>query len=106
MDAHDFAISHLERVQQLAVALKALPALVLEHNYSGESFGSWHLVLRYQGQRVQLFYDGKEDYLAIRRSTDRKRPYLYGEEEHVGSGQGCELNDETIKEICRAVRRE
>ena len=104
MEPHDYAVEHFERMSQLAIALKELPAQVLEHRYHGESFGSWYILIRHSGRVSQLSYDGRDDYLGLRRSLDRKPPYSYGPEEPVGSGTGLgSLNAASIQEVCRAV---
>jgi hypothetical protein len=104
MEPQDYAIAHFERMNRLACALKALPAQILEHQYSGESFGSWYLVVRHSGRVSQLTYDGRENYLTLSRSPDRKPPYCYGVEQRVGAGTGFgSLNAAAIEEVCRAV---
>jgi hypothetical protein len=104
MEPHDYPIAHFERMSRLAVALKVLPAQILEHRYLGESFGSWYVVIRQGGRVSQLTYDGREDYLGLRRSSDRKPPYSYGPEQSVGAGTGLgSLDAVAIAEVCRAV---
>jgi hypothetical protein len=104
MEPHDYAIEHFERMSQLARALKELPAEVLEHQYFGASFGTWYILIRHSGRVSQLSYDGRDDYLCLRRSLDRKPPYNYGPEERVGTGTGLgSLNAVAIEEVCRAV---
>jgi hypothetical protein len=104
MEPHDYPIAHFERMTRLALALKGLPAQVLEHQYSGESFGSWYLVIRHGGRVSQLVYHGREDHLGLRRSSDRKPPYSYGAEQTVGAGAGLgNLDAAAIEEVCRAV---
>lgn len=104
MESQDYPIVHFEAMVRLATALKALPAQILEHEYSGEVFGSWYLTFRHQGIVSQLTYDGREDQLLLRRSSDRKRPYCFGAELRVGSGTGIGfLGPDTIQEVCRAI---
>jgi len=104
MESQDYPIAHFERMTCLAHALKKLPAQILEHRYSGESFGSWYMTLRHKGQVSQLVYDGRDDHLGLRRSSDRKPPYSYGAEQRVGSGKGFgALDAVAIEEICRAL---
>jgi hypothetical protein len=104
MESHDYATEHFERMSRLARALKALPAQLLEHRYLGDTFGSWYVVIRHSGRVSELSYDGRDDYLALRRSLDRKPPYSYGPQEPVGAGTGLgNLSDAAIEEVCRAV---
>jgi len=104
VEPQDYPILHFERMSRLAVALKALPAQIIEHQYFGESFGSWHVVVRHGGLVSQLVYDGRDDHVGLRRSSDRKPPYRYGSEQSVGPGTGLgALDAAAIQEICRAV---
>jgi hypothetical protein len=104
VEAHDYPIAHFQQMERLARALTALPAQVLEHHYSGESFGSWFIVLRHKGQVIQLVYDGREGLMSLRRSPDRKAPYTYGPEQSLGAGSELlTLDTAAVQQICRAV---
>jgi hypothetical protein len=107
MEPQDYPISHFDGMSRLGHALKALPAQILDHRYSYELFGSWCVVIRYKGKVAQFSYDGKENYLGVRRSPDRKHPYTYGPEEPVTAFAGClgELNDAAIQQICRELTK-
>jgi|SRR5450755_671010 len=102
MDAHDYPIAHFEGIERLALAFKALPAQVLEHHYSYESFGSWYLVVRHGGTVSQLSYDGRDHQLSLHRSPDRKPPYSFGSGQFVGTGLG-DLKAPAIQNICHAL---
>ena len=104
MEAQDEPIAHFERMSKLGQALKALPAQILEHSYSYESFGSWSLVFRYKGQVHQIIYDDRDDHVGLRGSADRKPPYRYGLEKSLGTGAGLSsLDAAAIEEICRVI---
>ena len=104
MEAHDYPIVHFERMRALAHALKSLPAQILEHSYSGESFGSWYVVVRYKGAVSQLVFDGRDSLLGLRRSGDRKVPYRFGDEQTICSGGEAEALDAAIiGKICHAI---
>lgn len=62
-------------MKELALGLKALPAQVLDHKYSYESFGSWSLLFRYKGRPFRIVFDGKEEKCALERGVGRKAPY-------------------------------
>jgi hypothetical protein len=62
---------------RLAAGLKAMPAQVLEHIYSYESFGSWAVIIRYRGQPFRVVFDGKENEYLLERSTSRELPYRW-----------------------------
>ena len=104
MEAHEHAIAHFDRMAKLSSALQQLPAQILDHRYSNESFGSWSLVLRYKRTVIRLDFDGRENQLEIRRTRDRKPPYNYesasllDEGGHFGT-----LDAEAVKAICRFV---
>jgi len=104
MEAQDYPIAHFGAMNRLAEALGALPAQILEHRYSYESFGSWSVVLRYRGQTSELSFDGKEQRLALRPSAERKPPHVYGPDRTVGEGaQFRDLDAHTIEAICREL---
>lgn len=103
MEAQDYPVAHFRGMERLAMALKALPGQLLEHRYSHESFGSWSVVLKHQGDVVQVTFDGRE-HLALRRSPDRKPPYSYGAEHSIGEGtEFRELSARVIEAICQAI---
>lgn len=78
MDAQDYPIHHFREMSALAATLKTLPAHVLEHTYSHEAYGSWSTLLRYNGIRLQLTFEGRDFELSLRRSTSRKHPDQWG----------------------------
>jgi hypothetical protein len=77
MDSQDFPIRHFDQIGRLAAGLKAVPAHVLEHTYSYESFGSWAMTIRCRGQAFRVVFDGKEHEYLLERSTSRERPYRW-----------------------------
>jgi hypothetical protein len=77
-------------MKKLAVELKSLPAQVLEHEYSYESFGSWSLTLRYRGQVFRLTFDGKERWCVLQESAEWKAPYQWNE---IVWEKRCEQSD-------------
>ena len=78
MDAHDYPIHHFTRMADFATELKSLPAQVLEHSYSYESFGSWWVTVRCRGISFRIVFDGKEGQLEIQRSASKTPPYAWG----------------------------
>ena len=86
MDPQDYPIRHMEQMVKLATALKSLPAQVLDHWYSYESFESWRMDLRFQGVAFRIVCDGKDGVLTLQRSTSKKHPYDWGQlvwERHI-----------------------
>jgi len=77
MDSHDYPIHHFEQMGRLAAALKALPAQVVEHTYSYDSFGSWAMTLRHRGQPLRLVFDGREQEYLLEQSMSPKHPYRW-----------------------------
>lgn len=75
MDPQDFPIRHFSQLAEIAAELKALPAQVLDHGYSYQSFGSWSTVMRYRGILIRVLFDGKEGELRLQRSASVKPPY-------------------------------
>jgi hypothetical protein len=104
MEAPAYPIAHFEGATRLAIALKDLPAQILEHQYFYESFGSWHSVIRYKGRVYQLTYDGRDRYMSLRQSVDRKPPYVFGPDSAVGSGRDMGLlQPDAVETICLSL---
>jgi len=104
MESHDYPIAHFERMRALALALKRLPAQILEHHYLYDTFGSWHILVRHKGVVAELAFDGRDSYLGMRRATERKPPYSYSSEQRVGEGLGFgNLDDAAVDAICSAI---
>jgi hypothetical protein len=98
MDAPDYPIRHFARMADFAAALKPLPAQVLEHSYSYESFGSWWATIRYRGMFFRVVFDGKEGRLAVQRSVSREAPHVWGSavwEHAIRADTDWELRDFT-----------
>jgi hypothetical protein len=94
MESQDYPVLHFSRMAEFASALKALPAQVLEHDYSYEAFGSWSMVVRDRCVLLRVIFDGKQRHVAVQRSTSRKAPYVWetpGWEQAVGPEDGSLL---------------
>jgi hypothetical protein len=57
---HDYPIEHFSQMGEFAVALKAVPAQILRHEYFYEGFGSWVTIVRIHGKKYQFTYDGRD----------------------------------------------
>jgi hypothetical protein len=79
MHGQNHPIRHFTRMAAFATALKSLPAQVLEHRYSYESFGSWWVTVQYRGISFRVILDGKESQLSVQRSASRKPPHLWAD---------------------------
>lgn len=77
MEPQDYPVLHFSHMAEFASALKALPAQILQHDYSYEAFGSWSMAVRYQGIPLRVVFDGRERYVSVQRSTSRKAPYTW-----------------------------
>jgi hypothetical protein len=101
MSALDYAIQHFQRMAELAEALKALPAEILEHHYHYSTMGSWWTLLRCKGVRMQLVFDGRDDLYSLQCSAARKPPDAWGPDFWTRSDPGREI---PVAEIVHAVR--
>jgi len=79
MKSQDYPARHLEQMARLSALLGSLPAQVLEHSYSYESFGSWTIVLPHKGVRKRIVFDGRDSRYRIQQSSARKPPDEWGE---------------------------
>jgi hypothetical protein len=77
MNSQDYPIQHFKEMNLLATNLTGLPAQVLEHHYSYESFGSWATIIRYKGYPLRICFDGKERQYILERSASRQAPYSW-----------------------------
>jgi hypothetical protein len=107
MDAHDYSIRHFEDMARFATALKALPAQVLEHSYSYDSFGSWWTVVRCNGFPLRVVFDGRDRELVLEASEARKPPYTWGVavwRKTTAPGESA-IGEELLAAIREAARR-
>jgi len=77
MDARDYPIWNLAQLKELAIALKETSTQVLHYEYLHESFGSWFLTVRREGQVYRVLFDGKEGVYAIEHSSNKHSPYQW-----------------------------
>lgn len=74
MDDPDNQLRHFREMVELAEALRTLPADILSHEYAYEAFGSWFVVVRCNGVRMRLVFDGRDCIYRLERSASRKSP--------------------------------
>jgi len=74
MDKLESPLLHFREMEELAEALRALPAQICDHSYSYESFGSWATVIRCKGVRLRLVFEGRDHEYRLERSPSRKPP--------------------------------
>lgn len=93
-----------ERMREVAGAIAALPAEVLEHRSSPRAFGSWYLVFRFQGRPFRVVFDGKDPACVLERSTTGRPPYRW---EPTGwEVIGPAARSFPVEDLVAAVRRE
>ena len=77
MDPNIYPLQHLEQMALVVRQLSSLPAQLLSHHYSDESFGSWWSVIRHRGIVVRAIFDGKEGELVVERAASTGPPYMW-----------------------------
>ncbi len=77
MDSQDDPIRHFGEMSRFTAVLKALPAQILDHSYSYESFGSWAVSFRYKGRSLRLVFDGRDNAYSLACSASRKPPHSW-----------------------------
>jgi hypothetical protein len=77
MEEQDYPIKHFEMMREVATRLALLPAVILEHNYSYKSFGSWWFTFRRSGREFRIVFDGRDDFLYIQDAADGFRDIDY-----------------------------
>jgi len=104
METQDYPVRHFRRMAELAAGLKSIPAQLLDHEYSSQSFGSWWTTLRCHGVVFRIVYDGKEGVFLVQRSPSRKRPYDWDPPTWQGVPQpGQEFSLADLVEAVRAI---
>ena len=104
MEAQDYSIEHFRIMAELASRLKSLTALILEHNYSYESFGSWWFTFRRSGQKFRVIFDGRDKYLSLEREGVADGSKTVAEWQSVGGKQLSDTGfDGLILEVCSLV---
>jgi hypothetical protein len=77
MDARDYPIWNLVQVKELAIALKEISTQILHYEYLHESFGSWFLTVRREGQVYRVVFDGKDGVYSLELSGNKRSPYQW-----------------------------
>ena len=94
--------NHLELAIKLIDRLAALPAEVTTFDYSYEAFGSWFVVLRRNGIRHRLVFDGRDDIFLVQRlgrpNQQEQTPDVIAEQKLAGG-----LTPETLELVIVAT---
>lgn len=94
-----------EPMREVARALAALPAEVLEHRYHPEAFGSWYLVFRFEGRPFRVVFDAKDRACWLDRRAERRfRRHRWEPTTWQWIGPGAEPFP--VEDLLAAVRRE
>ncbi len=67
--------AHLSTMVDFVAHAATIPAEVREQAYSYDSFGSWRVVLWYNGRVLQVRWEGKERTLSVERAGSRTPPF-------------------------------
>ena len=74
MESQAYPVEHFSVMAELARRLGALPAQVLEHQYSYRDFGSWWTQVQHKGTTFRIVFDGKERLLLLERASTSIAP--------------------------------
>lgn len=103
MESQDYPRRHFDEMSRFTTILKALPAQVLDHAYSYESFGSWTVTIRYKGAPLRLVFDGRDNAYTLDRSASQKPPYLWAQVwRQMGAAVAGACDDQIIDAIRNA----
>jgi hypothetical protein len=104
MESHDYPIEHFRMMAEVAARLKSALALILEHSYSYESFGSWWFTFKRSGKKFRVAFDGRDKYLSLERGVVADGSKIIGEWQSVNGKklQGVEF-DSLISEVWSLV---
>ena len=86
---------------EVTTRLKSIPALILEHSYSYESFGSWWFTFKRSGQKFRIVFDGRDGYLNLDRGRGVDGSKIVSEWQSVDGKQLPDPSfDSLILEVC------
>jgi hypothetical protein len=100
MESHDYQIEHFRMMAEIASRLKSSSALILEHSYSYESFGSWWFIFRRSGQKYRVVFDGRDKYLNFEGAVVSDDSKTMAEWQSIG---GKQLSDTSVDSLILAV---
>ena len=104
MESHDYPIEHFRMMSEVAARLKSIPALILEHSYSYESFGSWWFTFGRSGKKFRLVFDGRDKYLNLEQALVNDGSKIMTEWESVYGKQLADKSFERLlSEVCSLV---
>jgi hypothetical protein len=104
MESHDYPIEHFRMMAEVAAGLKSISALILEHSYSYESFGSWWFTFRRSGNRFRVVFDGREEYLSLERAVIADGPRVAAEWQSIAGKPLPKASlDSLLSEVCSLV---
>ena len=89
---------------EIANRLRSIPALILEHSYIYESFGSWWFTFKRSGKKFRVVFDGRDNFLSLDRSNVVDGSRLVAEWQSVdGKRLPDQSSDSLILEVCTLV---
>ena len=95
-----------ERMREVAAAVAALPAEILERRYSPAAFGSWYLVFRFEGRRFRVVFDGKDQACVLERPTRARHRWGPTAWRWIGPAAGSFPVEDLVAAVRRAAARE
>jgi hypothetical protein len=104
MESHDYPIEHFRMMAEVAVYLKSISALILEHSYSYESFGSWWFSFKRSEKRFRVIFDGRDNYLSLEREVVANGSVIVAEWQSIDGKPLPDASfDSLISEVCSLV---
>jgi|WetSurMetagenome_2_1015567.scaffolds.fasta_scaffold70980_5 hypothetical protein len=93
MGTNNLDTLHFELMIVFSSHLKTLPAEILEHQYSPESFGSWWCKFRKSGKLYRIVYDARDGFIYL--ENDANNSHISGKADwkEVGHLKTAKLYD-------------
>ena len=89
---------------EVSARLKSIPALVLGHNYSYESFGSWWFSFKRSGKKFRVVFDGRDEYLSLERAVVADGSEVVAEWQFIDGKPLPQVRpDSLVSEVCSLV---
>lgn len=88
-------------MSEVAARLKSVPALILEHSYNYESFGSWWFTFKRSGKKFRIVFDGRDKHLSLEEAVAAGGSKIATEWRSIDAKQLPERGVESlISEVC------
>ena len=103
--ANEFNRQHLILVNRLLAVIDPWPAEIVSYAVEYELFGSWTIVIRRNGTRTKISFDGRDSYLEALRLPPDASDFSRPPKQISGCDFAVGLTDQSFDRILNFIRR-